>query len=1037
MLLRRLAAGLAFVTVLLLAAVVFFLHDLDGRARAFLLDGARALEGKIGRPVSIGQVHVTLGWNTAIVARDLAVGPREGAAGDLAVPLVRVAEVRLVVALAPLLRRRALEFMSLEVHQPEVNIVRTPTGLSIDDVRARLSARPPRPPPPDFVLRHLAVRGGALRLHDLGAPPADDLLAEGVSLDAAGIGGAASFRATVSATAFSAAPSSNLTAHLDLAPSPAGFSLTGALVQVRALHLAPLLRWLHARTGPLELGDLALTTDVTVDPPAAQLFASSFQLVAGTTTLRGSFAVHALDRMPVLDVIAAADDPSALAGLLPAGLTARGSCSVWVHATGDADSVEVDLGVNLADLHAGADGPSPARLEARLASSRSAGTLGVSGAVLSYGGLVVQADADLCGLGDAPSLDALWITLSGPAEAAVELIPPARRPRGVTVRGAVRIDLTARGTAGDLRGSLAVDLDAARVGARGFFKPPGAPLSLSLRGALSGGRLDVAHGELRLGALAVAAHGWARDAEHLDMALASSSSVSVASLLRMFPGLEEATRRHGAAGGLLAATGHVRRSGGRTSLELTARLRDGRLRAGKLAVDGVVETRARVDLAAGGISAQAEVDLTRATVGVAPILSKPAGRPARFAVSLAREGQAVHVRDARADWPGVSIEGITLDRDAERLRGSASRVVIALSSLAETMPLRGPPRVLAGAAASFGLQLDSPAADPGAGTLKLSSVELSGPFGRLTGAVEVDASRAVRIDVRSGDLELAGPAGGGGDPGVSFGDARVEAHVHLDTLKVRGQTLRGVDADLALEHGRVDVRTLRAQLLGGSVAIEKSYLDLDDVPELELHAKLEGADLSSFGSARVEGLRGRGSAAFDLRGRGLDAQAMARSLRGAARFEVKDVRAKVTVERKAKLVNPVLGALAERAMQKRPSFVHELDLREGTVVFEVGAGKWKTKAPLVLRTADYDAQLTGALDLDGAFALEGRIEFPPEVVAKASKRRLLPRRPIPLSMRLFGDRTAPKVELLELKETVEALGDALDAANEAEMAEAL
>src|SRR5262249_41575380 len=84
-----------------------------------------------------------------------------------------------------------------------------------------------------------------------------------------------------------------------------------------------------------------------------------------------------------------------------------------------------------------------------------------------------------------------------------------------------------------------------------------------------------------------------------------------------------------------------------------------------------------------------------------------------------------------------------------------------------------------------------------------------------------------------------------------------------------------------------------------------------------------------------------------------------------------------------------------------------------------------TKGPVAIDGEDFTAKLTGSIGKDRALSLDGLIEIPPHVIAKASDRFLVPVRPIPLKLRIFGEVGDTKIELLELKESVAALRGAI------------
>ena len=360
--LRKIGVGLLGLVVILVAGLLVYLRDLDGKVRATLLERTAELEGQIGRHVTIGPVHVAVGMIPEIVVRDVTVGPAPGAVGELAVPLLHIEAVHLAVALGPLIRSggSAIEVTRFHVESPEVNLIRSPEGISTDDVRARLAALPPGPPPgkQHLALRSLALRGGKLRLHELGGDGKDDVTLEQVALTGHDVTLDAPSRLSLTAALLGPAP--NVTVELDLAPVPsgAGLELRRADLHAGGVRLGPALRWAHAAATPggvVNLEDaeldaavtvvpgpsiaydgkltlararlaggapttLALTFQAAFDPAAGTLAVPSFALAIGAVSAHGTLSARELAGTPALEALQldASGDAAAFRDLLPA-----------------------------------------------------------------------------------------------------------------------------------------------------------------------------------------------------------------------------------------------------------------------------------------------------------------------------------------------------------------------------------------------------------------------------------------------------------------------------------------------------------------------------------------------------------------------------------------------------------------------------------------------------------------------------------------------------------------------------------------------
>ena len=1094
--LRGVGRALAALALLILAALALVLHDLDGEVREALAARTGEVARVIGRPVTLGAVHVAVGLTAEIVVRDVVVAGAEGATGALAEPLLRLPTIRLGVRLAPLVRSwgKSIIVTRFELEDPEITVVRTAAGLSIDDVRARLAASPPRPKPSARVaLEGLAIHGATLHLRVEGGAPGEELDLSAIAVTGADLRLDAPSRLTVTAAS---APGATLGATLDFAP-PAGAApgarsaIQRAAIQTAALRLAPILGWLRARAAPsIDLADaaldldasvelnadvvvrakaklsaarlaridasgervlgapmqLALALDATVDPAAEALTARSLEVAIGGATARGRLTLHGFNGAPVVDALEldGAADAAAILAVLPAGAAPRGvavagpiALALRVSDSGDAarGTVKLDLHeLRLVDVsaagHEEPGDPTAVAFHAAVAFTKASRALSVTEAELSLGDLVVRGDVAARGLPTAPTIDALTLAASGPLERLVALTPPSRRRAGLTLRGPFAATLKASGAPGDLAGRLALDLDRAAVRAPGLHKPAGARLGVDLEGRVTTG-LDLTHGAIRLGALTLGARGKVASAEHFDLAF-DFREAGLGPLLTLFP--EAGARLAGATiEGQIEGKGTLHRDGATTELATDLRLRGALIRRGAVAILGAPHLAIAVKTTSNKISARVDADLGAATLAVAPVFSKAAGRPARLAFVLTREGESVHVDEARLALPGASLEGLTLAIEPHAVHVAITAATVALGPLAEMVPLLGavlPPK-LANATASFGLDLRGDPADPASAQLRVTALDLRGGFGRVAGSVEVDGlapPRAVRFDVSDGALDLgalAGPDGGDGPALDGLGAVTIAGRVHLDTLRARGETAHPVDADLAFERGRLAVKSLRAGLLGGALDVEPSWIDLAATPEVDLHARLDAIDLARLDAGAIDELRGRASGRVDLHAKGEGTEALTRSLRGAARLALRDVHARRVFNPKVTVVNPILGDLFARAMKKHAGVPVALDLREASALLDVGSGALTTTEPILLRSDDLVARLRGTIGFDRAIALDGQLEISPRVVAVVTDRALVPVRPIPLRLRIVGPSSALQLELLELGETVLALRGAL------------
>ncbi len=1085
---RRARRVIGAVVALLAATLAFVLHDLDGKARDALLEAALTLEARTGRHVTLGTVHVSLGRTTELVVHDIVLEGLPGAEGALAQPPIRVPTARLAIVLETLIRSKGavIDVSSLALDAPELTLVRTATGLSIDDIRARLEAAPTTTAAPrQITVQRLVITGAKLRLLTAAGGPGTEL-ALTVGGTQLRLGGASPSSVSIEASAGAGAGAAitiDLASSIDGAGS-ARPSIRRIEARVKKLPLAPLLLFggagkpagvdltdvtlgadvvVEVGAGPgarlgaegrVELEGLrldgvaaplaaSLAANVTFEPLSAALIARSLDLRIGDVRVRGMLRGHGLDSRPAFDAVeltGSADAAAILALLPPArhprGLALGGPVSISVQGAGRGDEAHAAIALELAEIRAldpdAAGRKTRLGATAQVAFHRDGGHLRVDKLDLHLDKLALRGQGHITGVGSpdtAPSVESFSLEADGSVEQLLELAPPSRRPHGVSLQGRFSTSVAAHRSGSDMEGRVKLDLGPARVRAAGFSKAPGVQLAVDLEGRAGRGGGKITRGDLRLGSISLSARGVLESPERMDLSFDERGAV-VASVLELFP--EAAARLGGASiDGRLAVKGRLRRASGKTILDASALLEEARLSVDAVSIVGAPGLTAHVEAEKGVVSARADIDLGPATVAVSPLFLKPTGRASRIAFSLRRTGESLRIDDARVMIPGLSVDrlGLTSDPGHVHLSAAAS---ISLGPLLEIVPRLD--ALLPGGAkattAHFNVDFDGDPGEPEAATLRLSSIDLAGSFGRVRGSIVADGlprPRVLRINVSGGDLDL-GSSGAplrlpGGDPGP----LRIEGHVHLESIQLRGETARAIDADILLDHKELLVRGLHAELMGGTIDVEKSSFELGDTPSFDVHGKLAGLDLARLPGAKELELSGHASGRVALRGRGSSWSAVSSTLSGAVQVALRDVHARPTIHPKLSIVNPLLSAIAARHTTRTPSPARAIDLREVSASFAVGSKILSTTAPIVVRSSAFEAALHGKLGLDRSIALEGQIDVAADALTVLSKGKLRPRRPLPLRVVLSGNTSNIRLELLELGGTLFALRGALRA----------
>jgi hypothetical protein len=1094
------ALGLAALAALALAlvAIAVLLHGLDGRVRDVLLDRAKDLEARIGRPVTIGPVEATIGLEAQVVVHDVVIGAAAGASGPLAAPLVRVPSARVGVDLGLLARSRGrrVEITRVEIERPELSIARTAEGLSTDDVRARLAAAPPSPPGPPgpaaagIVLRHLAIAGAKVRLVDASSGDAIEL--DGLSLSGDDLRRDGTSRLVLAASLGSKA--SNLRATADFAPPAPGGEPALARVEAHAaaVPLPPIVtRFLAARAPALELAGASLTVDATVEPgattaargqvaldgvrlagvgaggarelggpftlavaldaaanPAAgTLDARSLEVRAAGASLRGSLSLRGVGASPSVESMAfeATGEAAPLLDALPPSLRPRGvllggPLAASIRGSGDAAAARGHVELRAGEARLVEDGGNtpdegramPFSVAADVAFAAADGLVRVSSLSVAAGELVVKGAADLAS-GAPRRVSALELEAHGPLDALVALLPTSRRPRGLALGGAFSVSVSAKPDGDAYAGKAALDLAGASVRGHGLAKARGVPLALEVEGRLHDGGADLARARVRAGSLGVTARGQVHGPDRFDLAF-DADVASLAALLALAPAAVERLSPRTSLDGRLGAKGTIRRAGSKIDASAELRLSDAAVRHGLFSLRGAAGAKLHVVASGDEADVDVDADLTAAAVDVALVARKPAGAPSHVGFALRRTRDALRISGAHVDVPGVALAGIEVAFEPRALHvtlGPSSSV--ALGQLLDAAPLlrARAPAWLASATLRAGLELAGDPEDLAGASLRLTSVDLVSRLGHLRGSASVDAvgrPKLVRVDVEGGELTL--PERERGAPTTAEDLAveapeglRVEGRVRLDALRAAGQTVRAIDAELALEGARLRVGALRASALGGAIVLDPSWVELGEVPEVDLHARLDSIDLAALPRGALDELGGRLSGRLDLHGRGATGDALARSLSGTATLSARDVRVKGVWEPKFRFVNKWLAALVSLREKRHPggAKLHVIDLREASATFAVDRGALATKAPIVLRSDALEARLEGSLGADRRLAFEGTISLAPAVVAAHSDRLLVPKIAVPLRLRIGGRVGAAEIELLDLGETVSAL----------------
>jgi uncharacterized protein involved in outer membrane biogenesis len=978
--LRRLWRGaLGALTVLvavLLVGGLVLSRQASALVHARAVTEAARLGAELGRAITIGPAHVSLGAELSVQLDDVRVAAAPGATGDAAAPLFEVGAVRVGVRSWPLLRSlgKDLEVSAVEVRRPVVRLVRLADGaLSYADVVEHLAA--PRPPRPAGALHvgRVTVTGATIAFTDLARTPALHVSVEKIDASAPEVGPGAPLDVTLDAAVL--APEHNL--HLELGLGPEAAASTAPLGRLRraALRLAPvaidpLVPFLPAR-GDLGVAGANLSADVKLDVDPQ-----------GPITVNGAVAAAALRLTHQTAGRAEAVGPPVDAAL------------------------RADLTVD----------PEGLALTARALS-------------ITAGGMTVEGHADLRGPLEAPEVRALALGARDVTfERLLALAPPGLVPPGVTLRGPIALRAEAKGAPRAAEIDVAVDLREATVTLPKLHKPAGTPLSATLRGRTGEGGLTIDALGLTVGPLALALKGKVRSATDVDLT-ADSGEVALDAILRLFPTVAHAVPAGVTLAGAVQASGHVKRAGAETRAEARVALRRADVKTSALELRGDASLVAAMIQGAGSTRVVLDLDAGAARLLVPGRLDKAAGSPLTAHAVVERTGPVTVVREGKLTMAGATVVG-SGRHDTAALAVDLSACDLHLGTLAHTLPaLASAPAALAGARFSGAVHFEGDPRDPGAGHLRLPDFDLRAPLGKVKGSLDlrgISPPRQVTLELSAEALDLDLLAAGGHAAGTLPAADAVEVHakLHVGRLHARALDARDVTLEATLVRGVLDLPRLHLGAFGGTLTGDGSRVDLTRAaPAFTLRGHVERLDLSTFGAGSDpdKEISGRLDADVSLDGAGTDWPTIAPTLSGTVKLGLAGAHVRTEHTLHGHVINPLLGGLAEREKKKHPTREVDVRIERGSVALAVGGRKVTTTAPLTLLTDDGTIAVSGTIGFDKALALTGTVTIPPAVIEKASKGKRVPLGDLVIKVKVDGPAEDPRVEIVDLAASLGAL----------------
>lgn len=974
---RRRRALIACLALVALCAVAYF--EARRRVAASLHASLDAASQRLGRAVTVRSIRVGLVPRVDVSLLGLSIAPARGASGAAAQTPFTASEVRVRVALWPLLRSRGRDVVveSLALRAPFVTLALLPDGSH--SLRGLAPPAAPSAPRHFGSLRSLridrvTVSDGALRLVDASDPtrPTAPLTARSFRLVVEHLG---AHDATVYASAALLGGETNLRARVLVGPMrtdadgvPTPPSVRRVEIDLRPVQLSPLLQ-LPARRVTAGPSAAVVSAHARIEPAATGSRVSAF-LSASALVLRDR---QGAPRPPV---------------------DASFSCDLVVNPrVGDLDLSRFDLRV----------------------------------AEMSLSG-----SAHLLGSRTQPELRALAVSSH---EVTFERLEPwlsgLALPSGSVLRGPLSLSAQAtRAPDGASSVVAQIDLSQARVYVPGWVdKREDTALSAEFTGRLQTGRATIERLGVVLGPLRVLLHGEARSSRDFDVSF-DSGEVPIDPVLRLLPRVRRAVPSGASLAGILRASGSLRAIDGDRAGHATLALRGAHASTQDFALEGDADASVSVSSRHRTLDVDASIIADHARVRLAQQLDKPLGAPMRLTLQIARTGHHIDVRHAAATLPGAHIEGratydtatraVTLNATAHEL--DLARLLPVLPSGAERVP-----SVFAAATIPFSLVVEGHSGDLASAHAHLD-LDAHSALGRLRGDVDLtglDAPRRVRFALSSDAIDLGAMPSSSAPPTLAR-DLDLQGTLHVDALRRGAVTLSNLNVDLSALDGRLAFRTLRFHVAGGEIRADRSAIDLSgSTRRAEIHLRAdhldaaELADLNDVDPAR----RPSGSVDLDvdLSASGDDAAAMQSSAVGRVQVGATELVAHHVASPEVSIVLPIVGSrpLPERGRSgapEQPLVIHSL---RAQVALDHGA--LRTLSPATLRLDLGEVSLAGTIGADHALSLAGTAHVSPAAIAQATRGARLPAGTVPVAIRVTGTTATPRIEIADLGATLRAL----------------
>lgn len=996
--------------VLIAALIVGFAVDLGGVVEKQIAAQAPTIQAKLGRTVRIGRVRLKLLPKTRLEIRDIAIEAQEGSTGLMAQPLLRIGAVRARVAVFPLLWSfgRRIEVDQVEIADLRVQVMRTADGrLSYQDILEKLADQPESPPMTQaeidrlagIVLHEATLADAAIWFYDLSTPygAASPIKIEGIEL---GLHEARLFE-PFSLTLDMALLAAQRNFHLGLTvgPLPRDLQVAQPLsllrkaeLEIQPIELESLLRFLPPSPG-VGLARARLEAKLALSTP----------LESGNLSLSAMVAARGV----TLEQDASSGFPAA---------QRRGQ--------------PVDI-----------------KLDTQLGATLLAGDVKLDKLELALNDMTLSARADLRSLWTTPAVHMLSVSSRGfLLERLLAVLPPAAIPKGSDLRGPLLLRGSASGSPSAAQIELALDLTPATVMLPVLSKPANTPLSIEFNGQVQGEKQGARIEKLglTLGPMALLLRGQVRSADDLDLK-ADTGTIDLDRLLRLLPTVEKSVPKGSRIDGDLRVVASIKKQGDQLDLGANVTMKNALIDQGELDLRGGADLQAQVRSTAGSASVNADLDLTSAQLKLPGSIDKDRGVPMRLRAQVERTARVVVIKLAELTLPGgtLRVNG-KADLGNNNLDMKVPLVDLDLAKLANVLPAlnRGSLGGLMDSKLRIALSIDGNPNKLSSVRSRLDEFHMSVAGGTIKGTGEIvglDQPRKIAFNFNADRLDLdrivgdkkssdddsdsKSAAGKDSPPPRWLKQLDLNGRVQIDSGKYKVAAVRDFLLELTMLDGRLLIKTLRGQALGGNVSATGSTVDFGPSrPRFNLRAKLDRIELSDVLSLRGgdagKKISGRGSMDLSADGSGLAWADIAPRITGQlglgftnGRFEGAGLTPQI--------VNPLLSQLGNKLGQGGGN--RDMTIRDLQAQFRIEGGRLHTNSPLRLTSEEGALALSGSIGLDKTMNLAGTLDLSPKAISAATGGKVVPDSPIPVGLRIGGTVNNPQIQFTDLPKTVAAL----------------